>query len=316
VVDIHAGTVFAAYRVQKAVVRGAHPHPANVVESAAMACVEPPDVTFRHHLPADVIAEGRISNLQVEDVIYAGQATCVMLPDGSRKGHWNGDGTGIGKGREIYAFIYNEFAQGRKKHVHVSAAHQLRADAVRDRDALGLPLAIIHQADFKPDEPIDGCSGVLFTTYGMLSHKFDAGRPRFKQLVDWLGKNFDGVIAFDEAHLMKNATATPHGGKATTAHGTLRGNMGIELQRLFPLARVRYFSATGATEARHMAPYERLGLWGAGAPFADFPTFLVAMERGGVAAMEMLCRDLKSVGTYLSRTISYGPTRLSTVHRN
>jgi len=34
------------------------------------------------------------------------------------------------------------------------------------------------------------------------------------------------------------------------------------------------------------------------------------MERGGVAAMEMLCRDLKSVGTYLSRTISYGPTRL------
>jgi hypothetical protein len=26
--------------------------------------------------------------------------------------------------------------------------------------------------------------------------------------------------------------------------------------------------------------------------------------------MEMLCRDLKSVGTYLSRTISYGPTRL------
>lgn len=92
-------------------------------------------------------------------------------------------------------------------------------------------------------------------------------------------------------------------------HGTLRGNMGITLQRLFPQARVRYFSATGATEARHMAPYERLGLWGVGAPFADFPAFLVAMERGGVAAMEMLCRDLKSVGTYLSRTISYGPTR-------
>ena len=70
-----------------------------------------------------------------------------------------------------------------------------------------------------------------------------------------------------------------------------------------------YFSATGATEARRMAPYERLGLWGVGAPFADFPAFLVAMERGGVAAMAMLCRDLKSVGTYLSRTISYGPTR-------
>jgi hypothetical protein len=308
-VDIEEGTVFAAYRVQKAVVRGAQPHPANVVESTAMACVEPPDVTYRHHLPAEVIAEGRVSNLQLEDVIYAGQATSVLLPDGSRKGHWNGDGTGIGKGREIYACMYNELQQGRRRHVHISASHQLCADAQRDRDAVGIPLAIVHQAKFKPHEAILADSGVLFTTYTMLSTDFAGERQRFKQLTDWLGENFVGVIAFDEAHLMKNAAATPHGGKATVDHGTLRGNMGITLERLFPQARVRYFSATGATEARHMAPYERLGLWGVGAPFADFPAFLVAMERGGVAAMEMLCRDLKSVGTYLSRTISYGPTR-------
>jgi protein-L-isoaspartate O-methyltransferase len=309
-VDIEEGTVFAAYRVQKAVVRGSLPHPANVVESTAMACVEPPDVTYRHHLPAEVIVEGRVSNLQIEDVIYAGQATSAILPDGSRKGHWNGDGTGIGKGREIYAFMYNELAQGRTKHVHISVGHQLVADAERDRSAVGLPLRIIHQARFKTAETITAESGVLFTTYTLLSDDFDGDRQRFKQLTDWLGADFDGVIAFDEAHLMKNAAATPHGGKATVDHGTLRGNMGIVLQRLFPQARVRYFSATGATEARHMAPYERLGLWGAGAPFADFPAFLVAMERGGVGAMEMLCRDLKAVGTYLSRTISYGPTRL------
>jgi hypothetical protein len=309
-VDIEEGTVFAAYRVQKAIVRGAQPHPANVVESTAMACVEPPDVTYRHRLPSDLIAEGRVSNLQLEDVIYAGQATSTLLPDGARKGHWNGDGTGIGKGREIYAFIYNELSQGRRKHVHISASHQLCADAERDRDAVGLPLPILHQARFKPNESIAGSSGVLFTTYTMLATDFAGNRARFKQLTEWLGEAFDGVIAFDEAHLMKNAAATPHGGRATVDHGTLRGNMGIALQRLFPEARVRYFSATGATEARHMAPYERLGLWGAGAPFADFPAFLVAMERGGVAAMEMLCRDLKSVGTYLSRTISYGPTRL------
>jgi P-loop containing NTP hydrolase pore-1/C-terminal domain on Strawberry notch homologue len=308
-VNVEEGTVFAAYRVQKAIVRGAQQHPANVVESTAMACVEPPDVTYRHHLPADVIAEGRVSNLQLEDVIYAGQATSVLLPDGSRKGHWNGDGTGIGKGREIYAFIYNELQLGRVKHVHISASHQLCVDAERDRDAVGLPLPIVHQARFKTNEPIPDDRGVLFTTYTMLSTDFGGKRHRFNQLTDWLGPGFDGVIAFDEAHLMKNAAATPHGGKATVDQGTHRGNMGILLQRLFPQARVRYFSATGATEARHMAPYERLGLWGAGAPFPDFAAFLVAMERGGVAAMEMLCRDLKSVGTYLSRTISYGPTR-------
>lgn len=275
-----------------------------------MACVEPPDVTYRHHLPADAIAEGRISDLQIEDVIYAGQATSSFLPDGSRRGHWNGDGTGIGKGREIYAFIYNEFQQGRTKHVHISASHQLCADAERDRSAVGVPLPILHQARFGPKDEVLGDCGVFFTTYSMLSTDFAGKQPRFGQLTDWLGEGFDGVIAFDEAHLMKNAAATPHGGKATVDHGTLRGNMGITLQRMFPQARVRYFSATGATEARHMSPYERLGLWGAGAPFADFPAFLVAMQRGGVAAMEMLCRDLKSVGTYLSRTISYGPTRL------
>lgn len=308
-IRVEEGTVFAEYRVQKAIVRGAQSHPANVVESTAMASVEPPDVTYRHHLPSEVIAEGRISDLQLEDVIYAGQATEVMLADGSRKGHWNGDGTGIGKGREIYAFIYEQLQQGRSRHVHVSASHQLRADAERDRDAVGVPLPIIHQAKYKHTEAIPGESGVLFTTYTMLSMDFGGERPRFKQLTDWLGPDFDGVIAFDEAHLMKNAAVTPHGGKAKVDEGTLRGNMGIALQRLFPKARIRYFSATGATEARHMAPYERLGLWGVGAPFPDFPSFLVAMERGGVAAMEMLCRDLKTVGTYLARTISYGPTR-------
>ena len=308
---IEEGTVFAEYRVQKAIARGTEPHPANVVESTAMASVEPPDVTYRHHLPADVISEGRISDIQLEDVIYAGQATDFMLPDGSRKGHWNGDGTGIGKGREIYAFIYEQLEQSRCKHVHISASHQLVADAERDRDAVGVPLPLVHQARFKPTDSIPADSGILFTTYTMLSTDFGGDRQRFKQLTDWLGSDFDGVIAFDEAHLMKNAAATPHGGKATVDEGTLRGNMGIALQRNFPQARVRYFSATGATEARHMAPYERLGLWGAGAPFADFAAFLIAMERGGVAAMEMLCRDLKSVGTYLARTISYGPTRRS-----
>jgi len=306
---VEDGSVYAAYRVQKALVAGSEPHPANVVESVAMASVEPPDTTYQLHLPADVIREGRVSDIQVEDVIYAGQATESFLPDGSRRGHWNGDGTGIGKGREIYAFMYEQYERGQTKHVHVSASHQLVVDAERDRSAVGLPLPMIHQARFKTADRVTAPEGVFFTTYTMLSMDFDGDRQRFKQLTEWLGPDFEGVIAFDEAHLMKNAAATPHGGKATVDEGTLRGNMGITLQRLFPRARVRYFSATGATEARHMAPYERLGLWGEGAPFPDFAAFLVAMERGGVAAMEMLCRDLKSVGTYLSRTISYGPTR-------
>ncbi len=190
---VQEGTVFAEYRLQKALMRGTKPHPANVVESTAMASVEPPDVTYLHHLPAEVISEGRISGLQVEDVVYAGQATEFLLPDGSRKGHWNGDGTGIGKGREIYAFMYEQLQQGRLKHVHISASHQLCADAERDRDAVGVPLPIVHQAKFKPTDLIPADSGIFFTTYTMLSADFGGERPRFKQLIDWLGPDFDGV---------------------------------------------------------------------------------------------------------------------------
>jgi hypothetical protein len=31
-------------------------------------------------------------------------------------------------------------------------------------------------------------------------------------MTEWLGPDFDGVIAFDEAHLMKNAAGTKRGG--------------------------------------------------------------------------------------------------------
>lgn len=37
---------------------------------------------------------------------------------------------------------------------------------------------------------------------------FGGERLRFKQLTDWLGPEFNGVIAFDEARLMKNTAAT------------------------------------------------------------------------------------------------------------
>jgi hypothetical protein len=42
----------------------------------------------------------------------------------------------------------------------------------------------------------------------MLSADLAGERPRLKQMTDQLGPDFDGVIAFDEGHLMKNADAT------------------------------------------------------------------------------------------------------------
>ena len=64
-----------------------------------------------------------------------------------------------------------------------------------------------------------------------------------------------------------------------------------------PSARILYVSATGATTVHNLAYAQRLGLWGgADFPFATRAEFVEAIEAGGVAAMEMLARDLKALG--------------------
>jgi hypothetical protein len=57
---------------------------------------------------------------------------------------------------------------------------------------------------------------------------------------------------------------------------------------------------------QNLAYAQRLGLWGG----ADFPfdtrgDFVGAIEEGGVAAMEVLARDLKALGLYAARSLSY-----------
>ncbi|KAG6627228.1 hypothetical protein CIPAW_15G111900 [Carya illinoinensis] len=49
----------------------------------------------------------------------------------------------------------------------------------------------------------------------------------------------------------------------------------------------------------------RLGLWGAGTFFLDFRDFLVALEKGGVGALELVAMDMKARGMYVCRTLSY-----------
>ena len=74
----------------------------------------------------------------------------------------------------------------------------------------------------------------------------------------------------------------------------------------FPNARIVYVSATGATTVHNLAYAQRLGLWGGeDFPFATRAEFVEAIEAGGVAAMEVLARDLKALGLYAARSLSY-----------
>ncbi len=118
---------------------------------------------------------------------------------------------------------------------------------------------------------------------------------RVEQIVQWLGKDFDGVVIFDEAHAMQNAAGGK--GERGDVSPSQQGRAGLRLQHALPNARIVYVSATGATTVHNLAYAQRLGLWGGeDFPFSTRAEFVEAIEAGGVAAMEVLARDLRALG--------------------
>ena len=306
-------SVFSNYTPQRLSIPGAHQHPGKLVQSAAMSAVEPPPPNYAPVLPASLIQNGTLSIAQLECLVYAGQAHSELLPNGSRKGFFIGDGTGVGKGREISGIILDNMMQGRKKAVWVSFNEGLIEDARRDFSGIGgNPALLFFQGKTKAGNPIQQRDGILFTTYSTLrgGEKKQAtdlgqktGKTRAQQIIDWLGDDFDGVIAFDEAHSMGNAIGIK--GKRGTRKPSQQALAGINLQRELPNTRVVYVSATGATEISNLSYADRLGLWGEGTPFADVNSFIADVAKGGIAAMELISRDMKAMGMYIARSLSY-----------
>lgn len=314
--------VYENYKPQRLNVPGSKEHPGALVQSAAMASVLPPEPTYAPKIPKALVTSGGLSNAQLEAVVYAGQAHNQTLPNGARRGFFIGDGTGVGKGREIAGIILDNVNQGRGKHIWISETGPLVNDARRDWSGLGRDKNDIFElGKIKAGEPIKGQKGILFTTYATLrsseqikneapkpgeeatTKKFSKGKSRVDQIADWFGKDYDGVIVFDEAHNLGNATAEK--GKRGTKQASAQALAGVELQNKLPNARVVYVSATGATELSNLAYAERLGLWGEGTAFANRGDFLSKMSQGGIAAMELVARDMKALGHYTARNLSY-----------
>ncbi len=306
-------SIFAQYIPQRLTISGAKQHPGRLVQSAAMSAVEPPAPAYSPTLPEGIIRDGLLSLAQLEAVVYAGQAHSGHLPSGKRKGFFIGDGTGVGKGREISGIILDNMMQGREKAVWISASGGLIEDAKRDFAGIGGdPEKIFSQGKTKAGGEILQRDGILFTTYATLAsgekrqandQGQKAGKTRAEQITQWLGKDFDGVIAFDEAHSMGNAF--PVKGKRGIRKPSQQAIAGVNLQNELPDARIVYVSATGATEISNLSYADRLGLWGEGTAFADVRTFIEDVSMGGIASMELISRDMKAMGMYLSRSLSY-----------
>lgn len=280
---------------------GGAAHPGVIVEPPGLANVEPPPITYRPHLPNELSTSGKLSAMQIERIIYAGQAHGQRLADGSRAGISIGDGTGTGKTATLAGIILDNWFQGRRRAVWFSVKSDL-IEAVADEFArLGLtpPIKLIN--DFPTDGEIDLGDGITFCTYRSLISRSRSGKRRIDQITRWLGT--EGVVIFDEGHKAKYAFADDRGKSTQTGAAVLE----IQDPTSFPDFRVVYSSATSAGEVRHLAYMSRLGLWGEGTNFPrGFEQFAEEIESGGVGALEMVCRDLKAMGRYLCGNLSMG----------
>ena len=304
--------VYAEYKTVPLTVKNAKKHPAKLVESSAMSAVSSPKLTYVPKLDQSLIDSGALSDAQLENISYAGQAHEQKLPSGERKGYFIGDGTGVGKGRQIAGIIMDEWNRGRTKAVWVSENKNLSEDARRDWKDLGGDANVIVdwekvQKKGLPDK------GILFIPYSSLAGKKGITRSRDVEeiIADWFGKDYDGVIVYDEAHNMGNLIPIKGArGSNKTSQKAISGN---KLQSDLPNARVVYASATGATNIQNLAFAARLGLWGEGTSFVNNSDFANKIARAGIAAMELVARDMKAMGVYLARSISYEGVKYSTL---
>lgn len=313
--------LYLPYRPTRIAIDGAAEHPTPLVESMTMGAIDAPVPDHVPILPPRLVDDAILSIAQLETLVYAGAAFgrdlpgryaaieegMALRPDEAgkayRAGYFLGDGTGAGKGRQVAGAILDQWLRGNRRHIWISKNEALLEDARRDWTALGgLALDVQPLSRWPLGAPIGMDDGILFVTYPTLrSGRADA--TRLRQIIDWAGEDYAGLITFDEAHAMANAAGGE--GCRGRAKGSEQGVAGLRLQNLLPRARILYASATGASDVNNLAYATRLGLWGPGTAFADREAFVAAIRAGGIAAMELVARDLKALGLYTARALSF-----------
>jgi len=188
---------------------GVKRHPEAVTEAASLSSTQMPPIGYRLRIPADVVATGRLTDVQLEAVAAACAQHERRLPGpgGARRGFFMGDGPGVGKGRQIAGIILENALRGRRRAVWVSTSADLFVDAQRDladvAPAGAAPLPVFDLRAQPPHARLSAAPalqhGVLFVSYALLVREgADGAGSRLAQVAEWCGEGFAGVIALDE----------------------------------------------------------------------------------------------------------------------
>lgn len=315
---------YACYEVQIKV-SGTKPHPTKLCESLAMSAIPLPKTDYTPKISQATIESGILSEAQMEDIVCAGHAHNNWILDNEfRQGFMIGSGTGFGKGNTIAGIIMDNFNQGRKKAVWISKNDKSHLNSLEYWVAVGGdPNLFIDHSKIKTGRSIHMDTGILLTRFGILRSGYSKAENengdmvltgRIKQIYDWLGADFDGALVFDESHVMANALDQKS--ERGTKKASLVAEVGLVLQRLLPKARIIYSSATGATEVQNLIYAERLGLFGSNTNFPTNTDFVNQIKKSGVTAMELVARDLKALGLYTARSLSYEGVEYDSVTHN
>lgn len=305
--EIAGDDVFQAYTLSRIAIPGAKTHPIALIEPAALGSVKLPKPSYQPILDPAIVANGALSDVQLEAIIYAGEAHSRYLQadpidpnaPAPRQGFLIGHGTGVGKGRILAGIILDNWNQGRRRSIWISENPRLIADARRDWVAVGgRANDVIDLREFSQAQDVPVQSGILFLTYALLRNE-----ERLMQVINWFGQGYDGVIGIDEAQNGRNAM--PNGGKFWESNKVSeQGEAMIRLQTTCLNARVTYASATSASKIANLGYGIRLGLFGKGTAFPTPQEFFAQMDAGGLNALELVARDMKSLGIYVSANLS------------
>ncbi|WP_027521946.1 strawberry notch-like NTP hydrolase domain-containing protein [Bradyrhizobium sp. Ec3.3] len=165
-----------AEELQSIRIPGSCAHPIKLVQSAAVESVALPKPNDRPHRPSGLMADGVLSDVRL----------------------------GAGKG-QVAGILLDNWLKGRRRAVWISKSDELIEDAQRDWSAPGMARLLVRPLSrFRQDTPIRLSEGVRFTTYATLPIDERGEKlSRVKQIVEWLGSDFDRMIVFEESHAGK-----------------------------------------------------------------------------------------------------------------